>query len=86
VSPETLLKGHSVLRVHPRHHIFIDRALSGEGQEFVGMVIARRRVRKGQKQKYERLGEPTTVPIKPELMGKDYDRFTELYRKVFGMN
>lgn len=65
--------------------LFIDWALSEEGQHFVGMVIARSPVRKGQKQKFERLGEPTTVPIRPEVLGPNYGRFTELYRKVFGL-
>lgn len=65
--------------------LFIDWALSGEGQHFVGMVIARSPVRKGQQQKFEKLGEPETVPIRPEVLGPNYEKFTELYRRVFGL-
>lgn len=65
--------------------LFIDWALSEEGQHFVGMEIARSPVRKGQKQKFEKLGEPTTTPIKPEVMGANLDRYTELFRTVFNV-
>ena len=65
--------------------LFIDWALSEEGQHFVGMEIARSPVRKGQKQKFEKLGEPTTTPIKPEVIGANFDRYTELYRSVFNI-
>ncbi len=65
--------------------LFIDWALSEEGQRFVGMEIARSTVRKGQKQRFEKLGEPTTTPIKPEVLGANLDRYTELLRSVFNV-
>ena len=65
--------------------LFIDWALSEEGQRFVGMEIARSPVRKGQKQRFEKLGEPTTTPIKPEVLGANLDRYTELFRTVFNV-
>ena len=65
--------------------LFIDWVLSEEGQRFVGMEIARSPVRKGQKQRFEKLGEPTTTPIKPEAIGANLDRYTELFRSVFNV-
>lgn len=75
-----------VAKQSPHPHaaaLFIDWALSAEGQHFVGMVNARSPVRKGQKQKFEILGEPTTVPIRPEAVGPNLNHYTELYHKVF---
>ncbi len=75
-----------VARQSPHPHaaaLFIDWALSAEGQHFVGMINARSPVRKGQKQKFEMLGEPTTVPIRPEAIGPNLNHYTELYHKVF---
>jgi iron(III) transport system substrate-binding protein len=80
--PKTLLMARNAPHPHAAA-LFIDWALSGEGQHFVGMVIARSPVRKGQQQKFEKLGEPETVPTRPEVLGPNYDRFTDLYRKVF---
>jgi hypothetical protein len=49
------------------------------------MEIARSPVRKGRKQRFEKLAEPTTTPIKPEVMGANFDRYIELFRTVFGV-
>ncbi|MGH8546731.1 MAG: ABC transporter substrate-binding protein [Gammaproteobacteria bacterium] len=65
--------------------LFIDWALSGEGQHFVGMINARSPVRKGQDQKFKILAKPTTVPMKPEVVGANLERYAALYRKVFGL-
>ncbi len=65
--------------------LFIDWALSKEGQNFVGNVIARSPARRGQQQKYTKLGEPKTVPITPELLGADFQRYVTLYRKIFDL-
>ncbi len=63
--------------------LFIDWALSRQGQNYVGMVIARSPVRKGQKQKYTQLGDLNTKPITPQLLGPNYDRHIKLYNKIF---
>jgi iron(III) transport system substrate-binding protein len=65
--------------------LFIDWALSEDGQRFVGLEIARSPVRKGQKQRFEKLAELTTTPMKPEVMGANLDHYTELFRSVFGV-
>lgn len=65
--------------------LFIDWALSDEGQHIVGMVNGRSPVRKDQKQKFEILAGPTTVPIKAEVVGRNLVRYRELYHKVFGL-
>lgn len=65
--------------------LFIDWTLSAEAQNFVGMVIARSPARRGQQQKYMKLGEPKTVPVRPELLGANFDRYVKLYREIFGL-
>ncbi len=65
--------------------LFIDWALSPEGQTYVGIDIARSPVRIGQKQKYMELGRPKTKVITPEFLDQNYDRYTKLYREVFGL-
>ncbi len=65
--------------------LFIDWALSRQGQNYVGMVIAMSPVRKGQKQKYMQLGNLNTKPITPSLLGLNYDRYIKLYNKIFGL-
>jgi len=65
--------------------LFIDWALSKEGQNYVGMVIARSPVRKGQRQKYTQLGDLKTKPITPELLGPNYDRYLKLYSEIFSL-
>ena len=65
--------------------LFIDWALSSEGQNFVGMVIARSPARTNQPQKFMKLGEPKTVPMRPELFGSSFDRYNKLYREIFGL-
>jgi ABC-type Fe3+ transport system substrate-binding protein len=87
---EPVVSNPKVLMLAKRPHpnaaaLFIDWALSEEGQRFVGMEIARSPVRKGQKQRFEKLAEPTTTPIKPEVMGANFDRYIELFRTVFGV-
>jgi iron(III) transport system substrate-binding protein len=63
--------------------LFIDWTLSPEAQHFVGMVIARSPARRGQQQKYMKLGEPKTVPIRPELLGSTFEWYVKLYREIF---
>lgn len=65
--------------------LFIDWVLSGESQNFVGLTLARSPTRKGQRQKYMKLGEPKTVPVRPELLGSNFDRYVKLYREIFGL-
>jgi iron(III) transport system substrate-binding protein len=65
--------------------LFIDWALSPEGQHFVGMVNGRSPVRKRQQQKWDVLAKPTTVPMRPEVIGPNLDRFTKLYNQIFGL-
>ncbi len=65
--------------------LFIDWALSRQGQNYVGMVIARSPVRKGQKQIYMQLGNLNTKPFTPSLLGLNYDRYIKLYNKIFGL-
>jgi iron(III) transport system substrate-binding protein len=65
--------------------LFIDWALSEEGQTFVGIDIVRPPVRTGQKQKYMELGRPKTKVITPEFLGQNYDRYTKLFHEVFGV-
>ena len=63
--------------------LFIDWALSEEGQTFVGIDIVRSPVRIGQKQKYMELGRPKTKVITPEFLGQNYERYTKLYHEIF---
>jgi iron(III) transport system substrate-binding protein len=63
--------------------LFIDWALSEEGQAFVGIDIVRSPVRIGQKQKYMELGQPKTKVITPEFLGQNYERYTKLYHEIF---
>jgi iron(III) transport system substrate-binding protein len=65
--------------------LFIDWALSEEGQEFVGIDIVRSPVRIGQKQKYMELGRPKTKVITPEFLGQNYERYTKLYHEIFNI-
>jgi iron(III) transport system substrate-binding protein len=65
--------------------LFIDWALSEEGQAFVGIDIVRSPVRIGQKQKYMELGRPKTKVITPEFLGQNYERYTKLYHEIFGI-
>jgi iron(III) transport system substrate-binding protein len=75
-------------RRSPRPHaaaLFIDWALSEEGQAFVGIDIVRSPVRIGQKQKYMELGRPKTKVITPEFLGQNYERYTKLYHEIFAI-
>ena len=65
--------------------LFIDWALSEEGQAFVGIDIVRSPVRIGQKQKYIELGRPKTKVITPEFLGQNYERYTKLYHEIFNI-
>lgn len=65
--------------------LFIDWALSEEGQTFVGIDIVRSPVRIGQKQKYMELGRPKTKVITPEFLGQNYERYTQLYHEIFAV-
>jgi iron(III) transport system substrate-binding protein len=65
--------------------LFIDWALSEEGQAFVGIDIVRSPVRIGQKQKYMQLGRPKTKVITPEFLGQNYERYTKLYHQIFNI-
>jgi iron(III) transport system substrate-binding protein len=72
--------------VHPHAAaLFIDWALSEEGQAFVGIDIVRSPVRIGQKQKYMELGQPKTKVITPEFLGQNYIRYTKLYHETFNI-
>jgi len=62
-----------------------DRALSEEGQAFLGIDIVRGPVRIGQKQKYMELGRPQTKVITPEFLGQNYERYTKLYHEILGI-
>lgn len=66
--------------------LFIDWALSEEGQAFVGIDIVRSPVRIGQKQKYMQLGRPKTKVITPEFLGQNYERYTKLYHEIFNIH
>ena len=66
--------------------LFIDWALSEEGQTFVGIDLVRSPVRVGQKQKYMELGRPKTKVITPEFLGQSYERYTKLYHEIFAVN
>jgi iron(III) transport system substrate-binding protein len=65
--------------------LFIDWALSEEGQTFIGFDIVRSPVRIGQKQKYMELGRPKTKVITPEFLGQNYERYTKLYQEIFAI-
>jgi iron(III) transport system substrate-binding protein len=65
--------------------LFIDWALSPEGQAFVGIDIVRSPVRTGQDQKYMELGRPKTKVITPEFLGQNYTRYTKLYHEIFNI-
>jgi hypothetical protein len=65
--------------------LFIDWALSEEGQAFVGIDIVRSPVRIGGKQKYMELGRPKTKVITPEFLGQNYIRYTKLYHETFNI-
>ena len=66
--------------------LFIDWALSEEGQTFIGIDLVRSPVRIGQKQKYMELGRPKTKVITPEFLGQSYERYTKLYHEIFAVN
>ena len=66
--------------------LFIDWALSEEGQTYVGIDIVRSPVRIGAKQKYIELGKPKTKVITPEFLGQNYERYTKLYHDIFGVH
>ena len=65
--------------------LFIEWALSEEGQSFVGIDIVRSPVRIGQTQKYMELGRPKTKVITPEFLGQNYERYTKLYHEIFAI-
>jgi len=65
--------------------LFIDWALSEEGQTFMGIDLVRSPVRVGQKQKYMELGRPKTKVITPEFLGQNYERYTKLYHEIFAV-
>jgi iron(III) transport system substrate-binding protein len=66
--------------------LFIDWMLSEKGQNHAGMVMGRSPVRKGQEQKYKELDGLNTRPITPDLLGPNYNRYVDLYRRIFGLN
>lgn len=65
--------------------LFIDWALSEEGQTYIGLDLVRSPVRTGARQKYAQLGKPKTKVITPEFLGQNYERFTKLYHDIFGV-
>jgi iron(III) transport system substrate-binding protein len=65
--------------------LFIDWALSEEGQTFIGIDLVRSPVRAGTTQKYTVLGTPKTKAITPEFLARDFERYTKLYRDIFGV-
>lgn len=65
--------------------LFIDWALSEEGQTFIGIDLVRSPVRAGAKQKYAILGTPKTKAITPDFLGRDFERYSKLYREIFGV-
>ncbi len=65
--------------------LFIDWALSEEGQAFVGIDIVHTPVRIGAKQKYMELGRPKTKVITPEFLGQNYICYTKLYHETFNI-
>ena len=65
--------------------LFIDWALSEEGQTYIGIDLVRSPVRIGQKQKYMELGRPKTKVITPEFLGQNYERYTKLYHEIFAI-
>jgi iron(III) transport system substrate-binding protein len=66
--------------------LFIDWALSEEGQTYIGIDMVRSPVRIGVKQKYIELGKPKTQVITPEFLGRNFERYTKIYREIFGAN
>jgi len=81
-------QGLLLARKSPHPHaaaLFIDWALSEEGQSFIGIDLVRSPVRAGAKQKYTVLGTPKTKVITPEFLGREYDRYNKLYREIFGV-
>lgn len=65
--------------------LFIDWALSEEGQTFIGIDLVRSPVRAGTKQKYTVLGTPKTKVLTPDFLGRDFERYSKLYREIFGV-
>jgi iron(III) transport system substrate-binding protein len=64
--------------------LFIDWALSEEGQTYIGIDLVRGPVRIGAKQKYAELGKPKTKVITPEFLGHAFEHCSKLYRDIFG--
>jgi iron(III) transport system substrate-binding protein len=64
--------------------LFIDWALSEEGQTYIGIDLVRGPVRIGARQKYAELGKPKTKVITPEFLGRAFERYGKLYRDIFG--
>ena len=80
-------QGLLLARKSPHPHaaaVFIDWALSEEGQTFIGIDLVRSPVRAGAKQKYTVLGTPKTKAITPDFLGRDFERYSKLYREIFG--
>jgi iron(III) transport system substrate-binding protein len=65
--------------------LFVDWALSEEGQNSMGMDLVRSPVRIGAQQKYAELGKPKTKVITPEFLGQNYQRYTKIYHEVFNV-
>ena len=89
--PPVISKAQGLLlaRRAPHPHaaaLFIDWALSEEGQTYVGIDLVHSPVRTGVKQKYAELGKPKTKVITPEFLGRDFERYSKLYREIFGAN
>ncbi len=79
-------QGLLLARKSPHPHaaaLFIDWALSEEGQTFIGIDLVRSPVRAGAKQKYTVLGTPKTKVITPDFLGRDFARYNNLYREIF---
>lgn len=88
--PPVISKAQGLLlaRRAPHPHaaaLFIDWALSEEGQFYVGIDIVRSPVRAGSKQQYTELGKPKTKVITPDFLGRDFERYTKLYREIFAV-
>ncbi len=63
--------------------LFIDWALSQEGQSLIGQKLGRNPVRKGMKSKYTRLDHPKYVTVQAETFGPMYSKRLRQYGKLF---
>lgn len=70
--------------LHPHAAIlYLDWALSPEGQSIIGQKLGRSPVRKGMKSKYERLDHPTYVTVNAETFAPMYKKRLEQYADIF---